>query len=116
MVNGLFATAVHFCVLVTGLEVMGLASAGVANLLAACCGIAVSFMGNRWFVFGTHGGGVVGQAGRFMLLYGVIALAHGAVLWAWTDVAGLDYRLGFMFATLGQLTFSYMGNERLVFK
>ena len=151
------ATAVHFCALVLGLEVVGLTSAGAANVIASCCGIAVSFLGNRWYVFNmrddalakqaarfvttrpsaglavrgevkrgpihaapkapVHGGGEAPAPGsEFFTLYGLIALAHGIVLWVWADVASLDYRRGFVVATLRQVVCSYIGNQRLVFR
>lgn len=116
LVNGLLATAVHFGALVIAIEVLALPSAGLANLLAASVGIVVSFMGNRWFVFCKHDACFVNQARRFAVLYGAIALAHGVVLWAWADMAGLDYRLGFVIATAGQIVLSYFGNMRLVFR
>ena len=51
IVNGLFATAVHYGVLTFCLTVLQLPSAGVANLIAAVFGITASFFGSRYFVF-----------------------------------------------------------------
>ena len=51
IVNGLVATAVHFAILTFNLEVVHMASAGLANFVAALCAISVSFMGSRHFVF-----------------------------------------------------------------
>lgn len=116
VVNGLFAAAVHFAVLFMLLEVVGLASAGIANLMAAIVGISVSFLGNRHFVFRSASQPLARQALRFGLLYAAMALMHGLVLFAWTDQAGRDYRVGFLLATGLQVIGSYLGNRWLVFR
>ena len=115
--NGLFATGVHFAVLTFNLKVLGFESAGLANLCAAVAGISASFLGNRFFVFAAaEPQPLLTQAIKFSGLYGAIAVLHGAVLWLWSDVWGLDYRLGFLLATGMQVTLSYIGNKLLVFK
>jgi putative flippase GtrA len=115
IVNGLMATAVHFAVLYFNIEVAGVASAGLANLLAAVAGVSAAYLGNRFFVFAGNTQPVLPQAGKYMLLYAVIALIHGGVLWLWSDVGGLDYRAGFIVATTLQFALSYLGNKRIVF-
>ncbi|HHW4681225.1 MAG TPA: GtrA family protein, partial [Xylella taiwanensis] len=51
LLNGLFATAVHYTILRFNMEVLDLHLAGLANGIAAVFGITVSFIGNRYFVF-----------------------------------------------------------------
>jgi putative flippase GtrA len=116
VINGLVATAVHYGVLSLLLEVARLPSAGVANLVAAAAGILTSFVGSRYFVFRAGEAPVLGQAARFVTLYVAIALLHGATLWLWTDVGGLDYRIGFLVASVLQFACSYVGNRWLVFR
>lgn len=116
IVNGLVATAVHFGVLAFGLEVLELPSAGVANFIAALFGITASFLGNRHFVFRAAHAPALPQALSFGALYALLALAHGFILYLWTDRAGLDYRIGFLVATGFQLAISYFGNKTLVFR
>lgn len=116
VVNGLVATGVHYAVLSFGLEQLRIPSAGLANLLAATAGITTSFLGSRYFVFRASDGSMLDQAARFVVLYASIALLHGAVLWLWTDIGRLDYRLGFLVATALQVMLSYWGNKRLVFR
>jgi putative flippase GtrA len=113
--NGLAATAVHFAVLVLGLKVLLIPSAGLANLVAAVFGISVSFLGGRYFVFRRRDQPMGAQAARFALLYVFMALVHGLVLAVWTDWWALDYRWGFVLATGMQVAASYWGNKRLVF-
>lgn len=115
-INGLFATGVHYAVLVFLLEQLQLHSAGVANLGAVAFGISASFLGNRYFVFRQAQTELLRQVWRFSLLYGVIALIHGAILFFWTDVYQFDYRTGFLVATIVQFLLSYVGNRFLVFK
>jgi putative flippase GtrA len=116
VVNGLAATAVHFAVLSLNLKVLHVPSAGLSNLCAAIVGLTASFLGNRYFVFRRPDEPLAHQALRFALLYGAIACLHGAVLFAWSDVAGLDYRAGFLLATALQMVLSYFGNKTLVFR
>ena len=58
---------------------------------------------------------VARQASRFVLLYALLALLHGLVLYLWTDRLGFDYRIGFLLATGMQLVLSYLGNKIMVF-
>jgi len=114
--NGLVATAVHFAVLWTNINVLKMSSAGAANLLAAIAGIGISFAGNRWFVFRAREQAILGQATRYLALYASVALMHGGVLWLWSDVSGLDYRVGFIVATSIQFVVTFIGNRYLVFR
>ncbi len=115
-INGLLATAVHFAVLSFNLQVVGMSSAGMANMFAAVVGISASFLGSRYFVFRNHNEAISRQAARFGLLYALITSLHGIVLYIWSDVWQLDYRIGFLFATVFQVALSYWGNKILVFK
>jgi len=116
VVNGLFSTGVHFAVLYTCLNIVGILSAGLSNLIAALFGISVSFIGSRYFVFEHTGEKIHTQAIKFSGLYGSIALLHGLVLFVWSDMLKLDYRVGFLLATALQVSLSYVGNKFLVFK
>lgn len=114
--NGLVATGVHFCVLTFNIHVVGMRSAGVANLIAAIIGISTSFLGSRYFVFKKHQEPILSQATAFVILYASIAVLHGVILYVWTDVGGFDYRIGFLIATFFQVVLSYFGNKTLVFR
>ena len=106
----------HIAVLAFNLHVLHFSSAGLANLTASLFGISASFVGSRYFVFPRTGEPIVAEALRFSGLYGAIALLHGAVLLVWSDYFGLDYRAGFLLATVLQVSLSYLGNKFLVFK
>jgi putative flippase GtrA len=114
--NGIVATAVHFAVLSFNFHVLNFTSAGLANIVAAFFGITTSFLGSRYFVFCKFGEPIVTQAVKFSGLYGAIAVLHGLVLFIWTDSFGLDFRLGFLIATVLQVALSYSGNKLLVFR
>lgn len=114
-INGVVATAVHYGVLSFNLNVLGFASAGVANFFAAWFGIAASFIGSRFFVFRRKEASWVRQALRFLALYASIACLHGLVLFAWTDTFHMNYTAGFTLATVLQTSLSYLGNKLLVF-
>ena len=98
------------------LEVLRLPSAGVANFIAACIAITFSFFSSRHFVFRAAHASMLPQAMAFGVLYAALAVAHGVILYLWTDRAGLDYRIGFLIATGVQVAGSFIGNKLLVFK
>ncbi|MFT4247503.1 MAG: GtrA family protein [Pseudomonas sp.] len=116
VVNGLVATVIHYSVLRLNMEVLGMTSAGAANGVAALFGIAVSFLGNRYFVFRAGDGGFARQGRLFLLIYGCIATLHAGILYLWADVYGLDYTLGFVLATGMQVACSFLANKFMVFK
>lgn len=116
LINGVLATAIHFGILTFNLEVLHMQSAAVANMLAAVFGISASFLGSRYFVFKKHNELLSRQAIAFFVLYVLIACIHGIVLLFWTDIYQLDYRFGFLIATILQAILSYFGNKYLVFK
>jgi putative flippase GtrA len=115
-INGVAATAIHYATLVLCLEVFGIPSAGAANGLAACVGIGASFLGSRYFVFRNTAAPMLPQFMRFAGMYGLIALLHAATLLVWSDWLRGDYRIGFLAATLLQVSLSYLGNRHFVFK
>ena len=116
VINGVFATIIHFSVLTINLKLLNFNSAGIANFVAAIFGITSSFLGSRYFVFKNFEESIARQAVKFSLLYGLIALIHGSVLWVITDNYGISYVFGFALATVIQLSLSYFGNKHLVFK
>lgn len=116
VINGIGATCVHYAVLNACIHLVHVPSAGVANLLAAITGITVSFLGNRHFVFPGTTESVWHQLARFWMLYAILAMMQGAVMFAWSDLAGLDYRAGFLLGTFLQMACSYFGGKLWVFK
>lgn len=116
VINGLVATAVHFGVLTFNVEVLQMGSAGGANIIAAAVGIVTSFLGSRYYVFRRADMPILRQAMSFGLLYVVMMLLHGGVLFVLSDMMSVDYRLAFCAATGLQVAVTYIGNKTLVFK
>ena len=116
LINGVFATAVHYGVLRFNLEVLNIPLAGVANAIAAVFGIAVSFLGSRYFVFRMTEKSIVRQGSMFLAMYALSALLHGLILYVWTDRLGMNYTIGFLIATVMQMICSFLINKFLVFK
>lgn len=114
LLNGLFATAVHYAVLAALIELANFKSAGLANGLAAPVGIAVSYMGNKLLVFKSMAAHTRTLPG-FLLVYFLVAAQHAGVLVVWTDYAKLPYTLGFMIATAASFLLNYFGNRLFVF-
>lgn len=114
ILNGLFATAVHFGVLAGLIEGAGLGSAAIANALAAVCGIAVSYAGNRTFVLRSRA--PHRRAGtRFLACYTAVVSLHGGAMALWADIGGLDYRIGFLLFTGLAAVLTYLLNRFFVF-
>lgn len=114
ILNGLFATAVHYGVLAGLIEGAGLGSAAVANALAAVCGIAVSYAGNRTFVLRSRA--LHRRAGpRFLACYAAVVSLHGGAMALWADIGGLDYRIGFLLFTGLAAVLTYLLNRFFVF-
>lgn len=116
LLNGVVGTFVHFAVLTFLIEVAGVRSAGIANAVGAIFGITSSFLGSRYFVFNAAHKDLRPQVMKFAAVYACAALLHGTVIWAWTDVAGLDYRLGFLIATGLQVAVTFLANKTFVFR
>ena len=115
MVNGLAATAAHYLALVVLVDGAGLGAVWVANTLATGVGIAVSYLGNRSFVFrstAAHGRALP----RFLASYGGVFLLHGAGMAAWADWAGLNYSIGFVILTGLSATATFLLNRSFVFR
>lgn len=113
--NGLFATAVHYAVLAALVEGAGMGSAAVANALAAVCGIAVSYAGNRSFVLRSRA--PHRRAGlRFLACYAAVVSLHGGAMALWADLGGLDYRIGFVLFTGAAAVLTYLLNRFIVFR
>ena len=115
VLNGLFATAVHYGVLAGLIEGAGMGSAAIANALAAVCGIAVSYAGNRNFVLRSRA--PHRRAGtRFLACYAAIVALHGGAMALWADIGGLDYRIGFLVFTGLAAILTYLLNRFFVFR
>jgi putative flippase GtrA len=116
LINGGVATCVSYATLSGCIHLLRIPSAGISNIIAAVFGITVSFLGSRYFVFPGAAESIWHQLARFWILYAVLALLQGAVLYLWTDLAGLDYRAGFVIGTVLQMICSYFGGKHWVFK
>lgn len=114
-INGLVATATHYIVLVVLVEGAGVTPIALATILAANCGIAVSYLGNRSFVMrvkSPHRGAI----SRFLISYAAIVGVHGALMALWADWAGLDYNIGFVLFTAVAAGVTYLSNRFYVFR
>lgn len=116
VLNGVLAAVVHFVTLRLCLQVVGVPSAGISNTMAALAGTTASFFGNRHFVFRSSQAAAWPQFVRFWMLYGGLSLVQGIWLFGWTDVAGLDYRIGFVLGLALQIAGAYFGGRHWVFK
>ncbi|MCB1555555.1 MAG: GtrA family protein [Xanthomonadales bacterium] len=116
LANGVAATAVHFAILAFCLHVVGIGSAGASNLIASAGGVLASFLGNRHFVFRSTDSSLLAQLHRFGLLYLMLCLGQGLILYLWSDVGGLDYRVGFAIGVAVQAVCTYYGGQHWVFK
>lgn len=113
---GVAATAVHFSILFLCLNWLKIPSAGASNMIAAVGGIGISFFGNRHYVHRSASQPLLPQFQRFWLLYLFLCLVQGLVLFLWSDIAGFDYRVGFVLGVMIQAICTYYGGLLWVFK
>jgi putative flippase GtrA len=116
LINGLVATTLHYSVFMFNIHELEITSVGIANMIASIFGISISFIGNRYYVFHKHKQNIYDQARKFLTLYILIALLHGAILYVWSDIHKFNYNFGFIIATTLQVLLGYLGNKRLIFK
>lgn len=116
MANGILATIVHYGILVLCLDVINIASAGIASIYASLFGIVSSFLGNKYFVFRDFSKQFFRQSIRFFILYTVFSCIHGIILYLWSDVLGKSYHHGFCLATFAQFSLGYIVSRNLIFE
>ena len=114
IINGLFATGIHYVTLYVFLYILSFSPFG-ADLIAATIGMIVSFIGNKYFVFKNKEGKLHTQAFKFLVIYGIIALFHAAILHVSIVILQINYNYGFFIATSIQVILSYIGNKKVVF-
>ena len=109
---GVIATAVHYLVLIAGVE-WGRWPAFIASGFGAVVGAQVAYAGNRWFTF-AHTGSVTASWPRFQAtalagaLLGMAIVALGVRL-------GVHYVLAQVVATLTSLVLTFAINRRWTF-
>ncbi len=115
LINGVVATLVNYATLVIQVDYFHISYAGIAALISAVAGILSSFLGSRYLVFESSAP-ILSEFLRFKTLYVSIAIFQAFVIFLWADVFLLNYTLGFVLVTLISVVFSYIGNQRFVFK
>jgi putative flippase GtrA len=115
VINGVVATAVHYAIFALLYFYAGVKLAALANVPAVFAGIAISFVGNRRFVFRSSSPDWEDEAVRFALLYGAIALIHVTILFIGADVLSVDATVTFALATVTQVCCNYIGARAWVF-
>lgn len=110
---GLLATAVHYAVLVTGVELGGW-PAPLAAGTGAAVGAQVAYVGNRWFTFGRDSD-VAASWLRFQLTAAAGAAGSVAVVAAGV-AAGLHYLLAQAVATVVVMLLTYQVNRLWSFR
>ena len=109
LVVGAAATAVHYALLVTLVELAGGAAAPSAAI-GAICGALVAYAGNRRFTFAGRSPHFRSLP-RFVAVAAFGAAANAAIVWTGTEVAGMHYLAAQMVATLFVLWSGFMLNR-----
>ncbi len=114
-VTGLAATATHFAAFAFLLDLLGV-YAPVANGLAAVIASLVSYLGQRYWVFGARASGAgPAQIVRFGVSLAIAAISHAAILWAALHLFGLSPYAGAAIAILVVPAVSFVINRFWVF-
>lgn len=114
--NGGFATAVHFFILLIVVETFSGVHIALANTIAGMGGVLSSFLGNKYFVFENDDGKIHHQAVKFIVLYIFIIMSHTLLISILTVVYGVDYRVSFVIASSLMLVLSFLSNKFMVFR
>jgi len=116
IINGLIATFVHYIVLYFNMEIIGMTSATVANLIGASFGITVSFFGNRNFVFLSKNSAIHFQAMGFIILQSILVAMQSIIVYIWVDLYDYNYQIVFIFAVGVSAVLSYTANKIIIFR
>ena len=115
IINGLFATSVHFISLFFLVNFSTL-NYGFSNFYAFLCGSISSFLGNKFIVFKvTKNSKIFLQILKFSFLYLFLAIGHGIALYWWSDINSYNYIIGFILIALFNLFISFSFNKYLIF-
>lgn len=113
LVVGAVATAVHYALLVSLVELAGSAAAPSAAI-GAICGAFVAYAGHRRFTFAGRSPHFRSLP-RFLAVAAFGAAANAAIVWSGTEVAGMHYLAAQVVATLFVLWSGFMLNRRWSF-
>ena len=113
--NGLFATFIHYLFLVLFIEHFEFNYIAIANALASSLGITSSFIGNLLFVFPNTSGELKKRIFKFYLLYFLIFLTNVTFMFIWSDLANLNYHLGFLIIVALSSLITFFVNKRFIF-
>ena len=115
ILNGLFATFVHFFFLILFVNFTFL-NYGASNLLSFILGSLTSFLGNKFFVFKIQEKGKTYiQLAKFSALYLALAFNHGIALYIWSDINNYNYIVGFLLITILNTSISFLFNKYMIF-
>ena len=110
---GAVATAVHYALLIVGVERAGWPAA-LASGFGAVVGAQVAYAGNRWFTF-AHRGAVAASWPRFQATALLGALLGMAIVEAGVRL-GVHYLVAQVAATLTGLALTYAVNRAWTFR
>ena len=114
-VTGVAATATHLAIFAILFDAIGV-YAPLANGLSAMLASVVSYVGQRYWVFGARATGASrARILRFAVSLGVAAISHAAIVWAALHLFGLDPYVGAVIAVVIVPAMSFAINRFWVF-
>ena len=114
IINGLFATLVHFLVLLILISFSSL-NYGFSNFIGYIFSITSSFLGNKFFVFKDSSNMHITQVIKFIFLHIFLAINSGLALYIWTDINKYNFVIGFLGITALNTIISFMVNKFLIY-
>ncbi len=115
IINGLFATLVHFLVLLILISFSPL-NHGFSNFIGYIFSITSSFLGNKFFVFkNSNNKHAFTQVIKFIFLYIFLSINSGFALYIWTDINKYNFVIGFLGITALNTIISFMVNKFLIY-
>lgn len=112
-ISGAIATAAHFAVLITLVELYAV-DATLASSIGFCTAIAVNYTLQYYWTFATRGGHRTAFA-RYLGVTVVMLVVNSALFWFLHVAIGLDYRVAQAAATSVVVAANYYINRRYTF-
>ncbi|MEM8572003.1 MAG: GtrA family protein [Pseudomonadota bacterium] len=110
---GIGATATHFGVLTLAVEAFGINPA-VANGLAFCIAVCVTYLGQSYWVFSSRSASPSRMAKFLATAFGGM-VANVAIMAASVDLFGLPYQVGFAISLVVVPASTFLANKFWVF-
>jgi putative flippase GtrA len=116
LLNGLISTLIHYVILVVAIEILGVVSIVLANMMAGATAVLYSFVGNKYYVFKSHDEVLYFQAFKFLIVYTLLIILHTIAMFVLTNKMSVSYHISFIMVSSLFAMASFFLNKIVVFR